>query len=459
MDCSGRRWLYVKAVTLRFLMRIGMFIHGFPRALTKKPSFYRTVTPTTSTGPGKSPRIPLAFYVPADYERERGHGKLFPVVVNFHGGGFALGSGTDDWAWIEKVVAITEAVVVSVDYRLAPEHPFPTAVDDGVDALRYLEDHADELALDVSRVVLTGFSSGGNLVFTVPYRLYYGRASNMSLADLSAPNPRQGENRVAPGAAAQRYFDSPPSTSGTDGGPSVPPRPCSGDVRNGVEVESGENDYESLPPTARDPFDTPTNMSTDTLSRKVSPRVQVYPVDHQMGSFLSLPSAFSPDADIPLQCRRRPNSRLRIIGIFSWYPLLDFVLPRSLRRNRSANPSKTLAPFLTTLFDESYAPCISDRYSPFASPGRASEEFIRDALPQDIYMFICQWDMLYMEAQELVSKMQRMGKQVRSTLMERTTHAWDKSVNPFRDKQSIDVIYESACWQMRRLLMRDERAM
>ena len=59
-------------------------------------------------------------------------------------------------------------MVVSVGYRRAPEAPFPAAVDDGVDALLYLSRHAPELGLDVSRVVLSGFSAGGNLTVTVP---------------------------------------------------------------------------------------------------------------------------------------------------------------------------------------------------------------------------------------------------------------------------------------------------
>jgi len=68
------------------------------------------------------------------------------------------------------VVTEVGAVVVSVDYRLAPEHPFPTAVQDGADALLYLIGHADELCLDVNRIAVSGFSSGANMCFTVPLR-------------------------------------------------------------------------------------------------------------------------------------------------------------------------------------------------------------------------------------------------------------------------------------------------
>jgi acetyl esterase/lipase len=93
------------------------------------------------------------------------------VVVNFHGGGFCLGKATDDARWCATVVSEVEAVVVSVDYRLAPEHAFPTAVEDGADAILYLVMNADSLLIDRDRIAVSGFSSGANMCFTVPLRL------------------------------------------------------------------------------------------------------------------------------------------------------------------------------------------------------------------------------------------------------------------------------------------------
>ena len=122
-----------------------------------------------STGP--EPRdVGLQFYTPREY-LQRGHDKRLPVVVNFHGGGFTIGAGTDDARWARAVTQDVEALCVSVDYRLAPEHPFPTAVDDGVDAILYLVKHADELGIDPDRIAVSGFSAGGNLAFTVLLRL------------------------------------------------------------------------------------------------------------------------------------------------------------------------------------------------------------------------------------------------------------------------------------------------
>lgn len=60
---------------------------------------------------------------------------------------------------------------MSVDYRRAPEHPFPTAVEDGVDAIMYLAEHAREFSIDLDKIAVSGFSSGANMAFTVPLRL------------------------------------------------------------------------------------------------------------------------------------------------------------------------------------------------------------------------------------------------------------------------------------------------
>ncbi|CAG7922016.1 unnamed protein product [Penicillium olsonii] len=95
-----------------------------------------------------------------------------PVLINFHGGGFSIGHALDDSRWASTVLkTYPEAVVISVNYRLAPEHPFPIALDDGTDTIIWLWDHADQYNLDKTRFTLTGFSAGGNLALTVPFRL------------------------------------------------------------------------------------------------------------------------------------------------------------------------------------------------------------------------------------------------------------------------------------------------
>jgi len=132
--------------------------------------FKRKIDSTISSKKGT---FLLNFYVPKDWHTsQKDHGvKKYPVVVNFHGGGFTLGKATDDARWCDTVVREVGAVVVSVDYRLAPECPFPTAVEDGADAILYLVQHAVQLNLDVENIAVSGFSSGANMCFTVPLRL------------------------------------------------------------------------------------------------------------------------------------------------------------------------------------------------------------------------------------------------------------------------------------------------
>ncbi|KAI2641210.1 Alpha/Beta hydrolase protein [Xylaria nigripes] len=86
-----------------------------------------------------------------------------PAVINFHGGGFILGSGTDDGRWAQALVHKLGAVVFSVNYRLAPNHPYPTPVEDCVDAIIQICELAGRYNFDTDRIILSGFSAGGNL--------------------------------------------------------------------------------------------------------------------------------------------------------------------------------------------------------------------------------------------------------------------------------------------------------
>ncbi|KAF3763122.1 alpha/beta-hydrolase [Cryphonectria parasitica EP155] len=86
-----------------------------------------------------------------------------PAVINFHGGGFVLGQGTDDGRWAMAVMQALGAVVFSVEYRLAPGYPFPTPVEDCADAVLQIWRRADEFWIDRDRIMVSGFSAGGTL--------------------------------------------------------------------------------------------------------------------------------------------------------------------------------------------------------------------------------------------------------------------------------------------------------
>jgi triacylglycerol lipase len=108
-------------------------------------------------GPAGAPRVPIRLFTP------RGEPRLRPGILQIHGGGYILGSAEISDAENRVMAAGQDAVIVSVDYRLAPETPFPGPVEDCYAALCWLADNADELGVDPERIVVLGSSAGGGL--------------------------------------------------------------------------------------------------------------------------------------------------------------------------------------------------------------------------------------------------------------------------------------------------------
>ena len=146
-----------------------MALHRFARPLPPAYSEKRTIETTLSPHPGS---INIYFYMPKGYQQRKAEQK-YPLLVHFHGGGFTLGCATDDCRWFGAVLETIDAIIATVDYRLAPEYPFPTAVDDGTDAILWLVSQASKMGIDLDAgITISGFSAGGNLAFTVPLKLY-----------------------------------------------------------------------------------------------------------------------------------------------------------------------------------------------------------------------------------------------------------------------------------------------
>lgn len=99
--------------------------------------------------------LPARLYAPS-------HDPL-PVLMYFHGGGFTIGSIATHDALCRELARLSGCAVVSLGYRLAPEHRFPTAVHDAWDALQWLAAHAGALVLDPQRLAVGGDSAGGTL--------------------------------------------------------------------------------------------------------------------------------------------------------------------------------------------------------------------------------------------------------------------------------------------------------
>lgn len=323
------RWvLHVQAQFWRVLMGLGMFFHRMAPPRPPKYNFVRTIPSTISSKRGN---VDLYFYVPMDYntqkslwkdhlvseddesvnkgkQRRSSVGSLgqnlrrrsssarrwggYPVVLNFHGGGFTLGSPMDDARWCSTVVDECNAVVIAVDYRLAPEMPFPTAVEDGVDAVIWVHQHAEELGIDPNKIALSGFSSGANMACTVPLRLWDEMMGFPREDEAAHPNPHR---------KSQNPFESPESST------SKLPEQASR-----VEVLDPST---SAPPLKRSPV-TKFNMQVrEDVLKQVS--------------------------DISLR------------AIVPWYPSLDYTRSREQRRATCPRKDQELPALFTDLFDES----------------------------------------------------------------------------------------------------------
>lgn len=110
-------------------------------------------------------RFGARLYLPEGPARERGAKGERPLaaLVYLHGGGWVLGDVDTHDVVCRRICAGAEIAVLNVDYRLAPEHPFPAAVEDSVAAFRWLHEHASELGIDPDRIAVGGDSAGGNL--------------------------------------------------------------------------------------------------------------------------------------------------------------------------------------------------------------------------------------------------------------------------------------------------------
>lgn len=113
--------------------------------------------------PGTHGPIPVRLYRPTD-------GPGLPVLLYFHGGGWTLGSTDGVDACCRRLARLSDCAVLSVEYRLAPEHKFPIPLDDCFDALTWVAQHGSTRGVDGTTVAVAGDSAGGNLAIAVCLR-------------------------------------------------------------------------------------------------------------------------------------------------------------------------------------------------------------------------------------------------------------------------------------------------
>lgn len=152
--------------------------------------------------PGRTPGDPG---VPLRVYRPEGVAGQLPAVYGVHGGGFVLGSYDVDHDLNLRFARELPAVVVAVDYRLAPEHPYPAPLDDVHAGLLWLVGHAAELGVDAARVALWGDSAGAGLAAGVALRLR--DLGGPAIRHLHLHSPAL-DDRLATGSA-RRFTDTP----------------------------------------------------------------------------------------------------------------------------------------------------------------------------------------------------------------------------------------------------------
>jgi acetyl esterase len=115
--------------------------------------------------PGPAGDLPVRVYRPAGVAASGA-----PALIYFHGGGWVIGDLASHDNVCRALANATPVVVVAVDYRLAPENPFPAAPDDALAAATWVQEHAEDLGVDPDRLAVGGDSAGGNLAALVAQR-------------------------------------------------------------------------------------------------------------------------------------------------------------------------------------------------------------------------------------------------------------------------------------------------
>jgi acetyl esterase/lipase len=155
------------AAALPFLPMVGGSADGddLAGARSKQLEFAQEMNANVATGglsiedlvvPSPDTPVPVRIYRPADTQQR-------PGVLHLHGGAFTFGSIEMEHGTSVRVASEVGAVVVSVDYRLAPEHPFPAGLEDCYTALSWMHDNAHCLGVDRDRIAVFGMSAGGGL--------------------------------------------------------------------------------------------------------------------------------------------------------------------------------------------------------------------------------------------------------------------------------------------------------
>lgn len=175
-ESSGERTLDAEMQVIAFSERQMRPLHTYPRSEMRARYEYVSQMMSPVQAPpvmttrrriylaserGGQRELALRIYTP-----ERGPFPK-PVLVYFHGGGWCIGSAKSHEPFCQLLADQTDMIVVSIDYRLAPEHPFPLPIEDAIDSWQWVVDHIGEFAGRADRILVGGDSAGGNLAAVV----------------------------------------------------------------------------------------------------------------------------------------------------------------------------------------------------------------------------------------------------------------------------------------------------
>jgi acetyl esterase len=146
----------VSAAEARELYLKGRFVTN------PEPPELQSVQPLAIPSPAGS--IPARLYTPKALRKAN---DLAPCLVFFHGGGWVIGDLDSHDVVCRKLADEGQLIVISVDYRLAPEHKFPAAIDDAIEATKWIAGNAKQFGIDATRLMVGGDSAGGNLAAVV----------------------------------------------------------------------------------------------------------------------------------------------------------------------------------------------------------------------------------------------------------------------------------------------------
>ncbi|PFH62695.1 hypothetical protein XA68_12373 [Ophiocordyceps unilateralis] len=154
LEASSRWYLSARASAVRYAASLGFSISNRSDPTAPSPTRDLWLDSTLSRWSGRR-KIKVDVWVPS-----RISAGPRSAVVDLHGGGWILGQGTDDARWAGAVMEALDAVVFSVNYRLAPSYPFPIPIEDCVDAVLQIASRAAEFGIDANSLFISGFSAG-----------------------------------------------------------------------------------------------------------------------------------------------------------------------------------------------------------------------------------------------------------------------------------------------------------